>query len=217
MTAVKISKNSILKETSEGLDSIVSNIIKAVTRTFMNNGKTDKKMSLNILNNYFNKESPTLHIDTVFPHYNDMNALAIAAFAKNSDELKALIKMGAKVDMRYQKSQQSLLHIAVAVDSIAILKILIDDFIAKGLSVDLIDKDGTTPLMLACQRNKKEMIDILLCAQADPSMKDFNHKSSIDYLLSLDNYDLSIKNSIEQFMIVQKLDIKENRKSIMKI
>lgn len=213
MSTLKISKNFLLKDTSESIDIILGNIIKALTKSFK-----DKKASLEVLHNYFNKKDPIANIDTVFPNFNDMNPIAIATFSKNIDEVKALIKMGACIDIKYQKSQQSLLHIAIAVESFSILKVLVEEYKKRNISVDIQDKDGTTPLMLACQRNKEDIVTLLLDAQANPLKQDNSQKNALDYLTSVDNCDVALKSQIESLTILKDLDVIQNHvKKINKI
>jgi ankyrin repeat protein len=68
---------------------------------------------------------------------------------------------------------------AVSNGKLAALHALVD----AGIDLNQGDKDGRTPLMLAAQQGDKEMVEVLLNANADPSLVNSENVSAYDVAL----------------------------------
>jgi len=69
------------------------------------------------------------------------------------------------------------LHTAAAANQLEIARLLIE----KGAPIDARQQGGYTPLMIACVQGRRDIVDLLLEAGADPGLKDDFNRSADDY------------------------------------
>uniref|UniRef100_A0A6M2DPR1 Putative ipt domain of the transcription factor nfkappab n=1 Tax=Xenopsylla cheopis TaxID=163159 RepID=A0A6M2DPR1_XENCH len=128
--------------------AVQENCLNAVTHLL--NTKSKNKVKIDIFNN------------------DGKTAVHLAAAIGNTDIFKKLLEKNADVNSTEILSDNTLLHIAVYNDNSDIVQLLLD---SPNIKVDLYNKQGHTPLHLACVVNGKGSADIvqkLLEAQADP-------------------------------------------------
>ena len=101
---------------------------------------------------------------------NNMTALVIACVMGNKDAIRVLLNAGADPNIA-DVDGNTWLHGAVRGEC---TKVVLEAIIGKGADVNTTNKDGATPLMIACGKGNKDDIKLLLHAGADPNITDDN-------------------------------------------
>ncbi len=110
---------------------------------------------------------------------NDGNApLMLAARWGNATRVGVLLRHGAKPDLVRSARGRTALMIACAYwAGLDVCKMLVE----KGADVNVTSVDGTTPLMLAAQNGKVEVVGYLLSRGAKASLKNNDGKTALDF------------------------------------
>ena len=106
----------------------------------------------------------------------------------NPRVVTALIKAGARVndlmDLNFiapppwnRDRRRTALHYAASVAPLAVVNLLIK----KGANVNVADKKGITPLMVATTHGRTEVVKVLLRAGAAPSAKDRKGRTALEW------------------------------------
>ena len=82
----------------------------------------------------------------------------------------------------------SLLHYACILNLVEVVKLLLE----IGLSPDVVDNSGWTPLMFACSRNSTEIIDLLLQANANVDIQSTDGRTAAIISCEFDNEAVSL-------------------------
>lgn len=95
-----------------------------------------------------------------------------------SESICFLIDHGADVKQKAFGDSCFLIHLAVYRTSGKVLQLMINEY---GAEVDALDSNGKTPLILAAERGKEEMVTILLQNHASKTITDTAGKTAYDY------------------------------------
>lgn len=117
------------------------------------------------------------------------NALHLAVLNRNAEIVKAVAKSCIECNIR-NKYGYAPLHLAVLAGDEEISLILLKE--AKA-DINVTDKIGATPLILAAKNNLKEMVDFLLKNGANPKKTDNNGKDYKFYMPASDIKELKIE------------------------
>jgi len=102
---------------------------------------------------------------------NGLNSpLLLAAIAGNADIFIFLVERGADVSMRNLKDRDALFLIVMYANNNRSVQVMVDILIAKGLSVDLCDSSGSSPLHECASLRLPHSVDTLVSAGADVNL-----------------------------------------------
>jgi ankyrin repeat protein len=111
------------------------------------------------------------------------SALMTACRWADEPMVSFILRHGATADNPKSPKGRTCLMIACAYYSgKSICRMLID----KGANVNAAANDGTTPLMLAAQNAKLDVVELLLKAGANPKAKDAAGRTALDYARKAD-------------------------------
>lgn len=94
-------------------------------------------------------------------------ALMMAAMGGHEELVRLLIYRGSDVSAR-DKDKRTVLHCAIAPDSLGVIEILITE---ANVDIDARDGDGSTPLHYAAEAGLEAVVEKLLDHKADPKLK----------------------------------------------
>lgn len=113
------------------------------------------------------------------------------------ERVSFLLRNGATVDKpRSPKGRTPLMVACAYYSGKTICGMLID----RGADVNATAQDGSTPLMLAAQSAKLDVVELLLKKGANPNAKDASGKTALDYAKSATELEY-IKNSVKDCRI----------------
>ncbi|KAF4622733.1 hypothetical protein G7Y89_g14292 [Cudoniella acicularis] len=93
--------------------------------------------------------------------------LMFAPFVKDHTVFRSIVEKGVDINVRDHQDQITALHVAAAKKDLAGCKLLV----ARGADIDAQTKDGWSPLIVAVDYHATEVVEFLLSAGADPSLK----------------------------------------------
>ena len=117
------------------------------------------------------------------------NALHLAVLNRNADIVKAVAKSGIECNIR-NKDGYAPIHLAVLADDGEIVSILLKDARAD---INVTDKTGGTPLILAAKNSLSDMVEFLLEKGADAKKTDNNGKNYKFYMPAKDVKELKVE------------------------
>lgn len=117
--------------------------------------------------------APDIKIDARAP--NGDTALMVAAFKKQHETVALLLEKGAEPN----RPGWTALHYAAAAGSAEIVQMLLD----KSAYIDAAAPNGTTPLMMAAGNGKTSVVQLLVAAGADASLKNSLGMTAQDFAL----------------------------------
>lgn len=186
-------------------------VMEACQRTIRDSkGNITVLAGLQIFHKYFDLNKPILDINSIIPEQNDWNPLTISTYFSKYEESKTLVSLGANPNYKL-KNDVSLLHIASNQGNLS----LCDFYIKKGISIDVQNSLGVTPLMYACEAGHLELVKFLVTNKANYMLKDKQQKTCIDYSKEK-NHDNIVK-YLNFFYLNQDLAIKDIKKPIVKV
>jgi ankyrin repeat protein len=104
-----------------------------------------------------------------------VTALHIACKESNDVATKLLLQSGAD-PIIVDSNCRSVLHYAVTGSSLEVIRRLLKR--TKGALINAADESGYTPLMVACEQGRLEVVQLLLEQRADPTMRNrLNHQA----------------------------------------
>ncbi|UJR26047.1 hypothetical protein I4U23_007393 [Adineta vaga] len=113
-----------------------------------------------------------------------------------------LANVSGEIDWRaYDMRGRTILHQAVEANNVAILEALINVMNHYGVSVDIPDRNGLTPYLLATKLHLREMAQILLKkGHASRRQCDIStHRSANDWeIAGIEDHSLLVRNKLEQ-------------------
>lgn len=182
----KVNKKQKISLTPSEKAEAYNEIKKACSKNYLTEKKTiDNKKIKEVFAKYFGKEngSSMLDIDASIDN-SSFNPLITTAWHGNEEEAKELLKLGANPRCSLVKGVTPI-HIAATNGKFFIIKLLLDhekkntnDFSLVNIS----NEYGQTPLMLAAEAGHSDIIKYLVTiAKADPTIKDKNNKTALDY------------------------------------
>lgn len=95
---------------------------------------------------------------------NDMHALFLAVEANDLELVKIFLDHGAMANLKDNIGRNSLFYMLRKQND---ARDMCNEFIKRGINVNEADYNGCTPLMEAVNKNKGDIVDILLQARAD--------------------------------------------------
>jgi len=105
------------------------------------------------------------------PLNNGLNSpLLLAAIAGNADIFIFLVERGADVLLRNLKDRDALFLIVMYANNNRGVQVMVDILIARGLSVDLCDSSGSSPLHECASLHLAHSVDMLVAAGADVNL-----------------------------------------------
>ena len=107
----------------------------------------------------------------------NMTALMIACHRRNTDAINMLLKAGADPNIADNKGAICIHHAVGKGCS----KNVLDQIINHGTDVNVLNKNNTTALMLACKKGNKDVINVLLNAGADPNIANIHGGTCLHY------------------------------------
>jgi ankyrin repeat protein len=132
---------------------------------------------------------------------------------KDIAKVKQLIDAGAKINIPFDNGWTAL-HQAMTVGDTDVIKDIIKLLIRKGAHVNAqTERSGQTSLMMATQIGDKDIVQILLNAGADVTLKDKNGLSAMDHAKLQDKREIG-RMLVEAFLRQKK--IKEPSRKALK-
>ncbi len=101
-------------------------------------------------------------------------ALIQAEFTARQAIVSALLAKGASATATGAEGVQPLMQLAAFGFSPPVDRRFAQELLDRGANVDAADNSGTTALMFAARRGKKDLVRLLLSKQADAAMKNCN-------------------------------------------
>ena len=125
-------------------------------------------------------------LETIVNHGADVNAknkfnrtaLLIACVKGNKDAINILLNAGADPNVTDYMGAACIHHVVGEGCSKDVLEIVVN----HGADIDAINKTNATALMLACEKGKKDAIDVLLNAGANPNFADADGDTCLHYI-----------------------------------
>ena len=143
-------------------DGGITPLMDAITRLDGEDGKTIFRFLEKFLT-----FKPKLDLQQISHNSGGISALHQAARNKNEDGAKLLLDHGATIDIKSLSSGGTPLHIAAGMNRTEVAKFLIE----RKAKLDIFDKGGLTPLMVAIIQADEEMVEILVDAGAAINIK----------------------------------------------
>ena len=116
-----------------------------------------------------------------FTNDNDETAMMLAALRDKPTMVKLLIAAGAEVN----KPGWTALHYACTAGNPETVAMLLD----AHAYIDAESPNGTTPLMMAARYSNERVVNLLLEEGADPTLKNQQDLTALDFALSVDRQD----------------------------
>ncbi len=110
----------------------------------------------------------------------ELTLLHVAARGGFENVAKVLVAAGADVNKKDSKHKKFPLHLAAENGHAEVVEF----FLNKGISVNVMDKEGNTPLHYAADNGNRKTISILIRKNADPWLKNFHDKTPVDIYAS---------------------------------
>ena len=110
---------------------------------------------------------PKLDLQQINHNTGGLSALHLAARNKHVDGAKLLLDHGATIDLQSLTSAGTPLHMAAGMNRTEVAKFLIE----RKAKLDIFDKSGMTPLMVAILQADVEMVEILVDAGSAINIK----------------------------------------------
>ena len=125
-------------------------------------------------------------LETIVNHGADVNAknkfnrtaLLIACVKGNKDAINILLNAGADPNVTDYMGAACIHHVVGEGCSNDVLETVVN----HGTDIDAINKTNATALMLACEKGKKDAIDVLLNAGANPNFADADGDTCLHYI-----------------------------------
>lgn len=136
--------------------------------------------------------------------HNSLNQtpLYLAVLTENIVNVKTLVACGGRVDDPEYERGQTALHVASLNHDLEILKVLTR---RTSVDVNLIDKDGKTPLSYAVVHQSRAAVQHLLKRGADASMKDQHGQTALHLSVLTKNTDITE----DLLLVVNKTTVNE--------
>lgn len=106
----------------------------------------------------------------------ELTLLHVAARGGFENVAKVLVAGGADVNKKDSKREKIPLHLAAENGHVEVVEF----FLNKGISVNVMDKEGNTPLHYAADNGSRKTISILIRKNADPWLKNFYGKTPVN-------------------------------------
>lgn len=114
------------------------------------------------------------HVNHLFSQ--ELTLLHVAARGGFENVAKVLVAGGADVNKKDSKREKIPLHLAAENGHVEVVEF----FLNKGISVNVMDKEGNTPLHYAADNGSRKTISILIRKNADPWLKNFYGKTPVN-------------------------------------
>ncbi|MFV0948589.1 AAA family ATPase [Wolbachia endosymbiont of Nasonia giraulti] len=106
----------------------------------------------------------------------ELTLLHVAARGGFENAAKVLVVAGADVNKKDSRREKIPLHLAAENGHVEVVEF----FLNKGISVNVMDKEGNTPLHYAADNGSRKTISILIRKNADPWLKNFHGKTPVN-------------------------------------
>ncbi len=106
----------------------------------------------------------------------ELTLLHVAARRGFENVAKVLVAVGADVNKKDSKCEKIPLHLAAENGRAEVVEF----FLNRGISVNVMDKEGNTPLHCAANNGSRKTISILIRKNADPWLKNFHGKTAVN-------------------------------------
>ncbi len=198
-------KTTNVNQKSNDRESIVKEVLHACNRTLPNeNGRFSYRDGIKVFQKYFDPYNSVLDINA--PLQGTWNALAFATYFGKTEEIKALLVLGAKPDVRLDKNT-NVLHIAATEGRDTICHYLIDNMKYDKNYINLQCDNGQTALMRACEGGFLDVVKVFMDNNPDIVLKDKDGKTCVNY--ALDNQNYSLVRYIQHYHLQQTI-VKKN-------
>lgn len=104
--------------------------------------------------------------------------LIYAVLCENTEAIEMLLKFGADINGTELSLLNTPLHAAVRIEDVEVVSVLI----RKGADLELRNRDGQTPLLLAASEGTLAGVNALLDAGADRTVSDYRNRSILDVI-----------------------------------
>lgn len=181
-----MSAKPVVNNQEESIEKIIEQIKQACNRDFRNkDNKPDALIGIAVFKKYFNPQNPILDINKALPDQGKWNPLALTVFLQKTEEVKALLNLGADPKLKLEKGITPL-HMAATNGKASICIYLME----KGAHPDDQNDDGKTPLMRACEGGHLDVIKVFLEKNPNVMHKDRNNKTCLDYAMENTHYNV---------------------------
>jgi len=179
----------------------ISEQVKEILDACSRRVKDSKSESIKVFKKYFNKDNPIFDINKPLPGQGTWNALAFATYFGKTDEVKALLELGADPKIELDK-KINVLHIAATEGR----ETMCLYYLKSGVDIDSQCVDGKTALIRACEAGHMNVVSVLIQFNPDVMLKDKRSKTCLDYALESKSYD--IVRFIEHYYLQNKIPLK---------
>ena len=127
------------------------------------------------------------------------NALYLSATRNKYDFFEWLLEVtqkGVGIDLNNKNNTQNTLLLELVIENVA--PVFIEKLLDKGAEVDMLSRDGITPLLQACANVNLEVSKILLEKNADPNKFTEGNKTT-PFLMSIVEGNFEVVKLLEQF------------------
>jgi ankyrin repeat protein len=120
-------------------------------------------------------------------------ALMYAAASGHSEPVQMLLRAGADPNQASPRGDTALM-------ASAFRRAIDEDLVRAGANINAQNRDGVTVLMILAGQGEIDEVDAALKAGADPSLKDTQHQSALDYLRAADCGKSQIRDKVLTWM-----------------
>jgi ankyrin repeat protein len=163
----------------------------ACTRKYISSTKRpDIKRNKDVFMKYFNPKNPKLNINSGIDK-SGFTPLMTVVWLGHKEEAQELLKLGAKASFA-PNGLSTPIHIAAQNERLPIMDAIVKN--NKNI-INIQNKDGQTPLMLAAETGNLELVKKMIeTYNANPIIADNKNKTALDYAIK------NKKHSIESYL-----------------
>lgn len=109
--------------------------------------------------------------------------LHFSVYSADIDQMNKILSWGADINTQ-TSSGYSILHVALLREEVSIefFQQILKIGLENGIDIDVKDKDLSTSLILAAEKQRKDLVDILLKSGANPTIRNIYENTYLDIL-----------------------------------